>query len=238
MKSDRHILIVGGGQGIGNVFAQYCVQKGWRVSSVSRTGKLNAPEIHSILGDVTSELDFHNALKIAVDHNGPLTSLAFFQRARGDGEMWKEHMEVSVQSIDRAITQSLDFFKNEGDKSIAIACSTAALFVATEQNAAYHASRSAQIGLMRYLAWKLGPHKIRINCISIGTIIKPENEAFYQSPSEKKSRCVKASPLGRMGNSLEVAAAAEFLCCESSSWITGQNLVCDGGVSLPWPESI
>jgi len=237
MDADRHILIVGGSHGMGLVLAKKCLEKCWRVSVLSRSGKCGISGILSIQADLCVDHEFSEALNNACNVNGPLTSLAFFQRARGDGEMWKEHMDVSVTSIDKAVFQSLGYFKEEGDKSIIIASSTAALFVAPEQNAAYHASRSAQLGLMRFLAWKVGSQGIRVNCISMGTIIKPENERFFQSSSPKRDRCESASLLGRMGQSIEVAAAAEFLCSDSSSWITGQNLVCDGGASLIWSES-
>ena len=237
MDTDRHILIVGGSHGVGLVFAKHCLKKRWRVSVLSRSGKCSISGILSIPADLCVDNEFSQALNTACNSNGPLTSLAFFQRARGDGEMWKEHMDVSVEAIDKAVYQSLGYFKKQGDKSITIACSTAALFVAPEQNAAYHASRSAQIGLMRFLAWKVGILGIRVNCISMGTIIKPENEHFFESPSPKRARCESASLLGRMGQSIEVAAAAEFLCSDSSSWITGQNLICDGGASLVWRES-
>jgi len=90
---------------------------------------------------------------------------------------------------------------------------------------------------MRYLAVHLGSRGIRVNCISPGTLLKEENLTFFAKDSEKRALCEKASPLRRMGHAMEVASAAEFLCSSNASWITGQNLVCDGGASLVWPES-
>lgn len=237
MSAERHIVVVGGSHGIGLVFAKTCLASGWKVSVISRSGSLSDPEIHFHAADIRDESQFSKAIKKLCKENGPISSIAFFQRARGSGDLWAEHMETSVRSIDMAVTASLPHFKSSGDKSVLIAASISSLFVAPEQNAAYHASRSAQIGLMRHLAVSLGPTGIRVNAISMGTLLKPENIHFFPQESDKRMKCEAASPLHRMGSAQEVAMAAEFLCSEKASWITGQNIVCDGGASLIWPES-
>jgi NAD(P)-dependent dehydrogenase (short-subunit alcohol dehydrogenase family) len=232
MPNARHILVVGGSRGIGKVFADTCLEKGWNVSVVSRSGKFPAPGVLSLDADICSEKDIQQFPHEACQKNGPISSLAFFQRARGEGDMWSEHLLVSVKAIDAVVSASLPFFSPSGDKSILIASSIAAIVVAPEQNAAYHASRAAQIGLMRHLAYSLGPRGIRVNSISLGTVLKPENQDFFYTHSKEKKLAESSSPLGRLGEAREVAEASEFLCSERASWITGHNLVCDGGASL------
>lgn len=236
MSEKRHILVVGGSRGIGRAFANLCLQRCWVVTVLSRSGE--APEnslgVQADLGDAGQ---FEAALRLAVERNGPLHSSAFFQRYRGKTDTWKGHWETSVVHLDAAVAALLPHFATTGDKSIVLVSSTAALLVAPEQDAAYHASRAAQLGLMRYLAVNLGSRGIRVNCISPGTLVKEENLTFFSGESEKRALCERASPLGRMGHAMEAASAAEFLCSANASWITGQNLVCDGGASLVSPES-
>jgi len=199
---------------------------------VSRKTETQPAGVLLLLADVCKKLEFQSVLQNASQENGPLHSLAFFQRARGEGTMWNEHWKVSVESIDQAVFNSLPFFEKSGDKSILVASSQAAIFVAPEQNAAYHATRAAQIGLIRYLAHKYGSLGIRVNAISTGTVVKPENQDCFAQDMKLKRQVESLSPLGRLGRAEEVAEASEFLCSSRSSWITGQNLVCDGGASL------
>jgi len=239
MKTGRHVLVFGGTRGIGRAFAQVCTERGWSVSLLARTAGRPAPERAAFYpADICSASEVERAAQAAAGSFGPIQAAAFFQRYRGGENVWAGEWETSVKAIDAAVSAMLPSMATAGDRSVVIVSSTAARFVAPEQNAAYHASRAAQLGLMRYLAVLLGPRGIRVNCVSPGTVLKEENASSFGEDSEKRKRCASASALGRMGTALEVAAAAEFLCSEKASWITGQNLVCDGGASLLWPESL
>ena len=90
--------------------------------------------------------------------------------------------------------------------------------------AVYSASKSAIIGLSRYLATYLAKYKIRVNSISPGGVINKHNKTFVKNYSSKV-------PLSRMGKKNEIASAILFLSSEESSYITGQNIIVDGGYS-------
>jgi len=238
MSENRHVLIFGGTRGIGRAFAQLCLDKGWRVSVISRTNRHNAPA-GSLTGiaDICDADSLQPILDEAVEKSGPFHAVAFFQRYRDADNSWQGHWQTSVSGVDAAVAKLLPYFSKQGDKAILIISSSASLFVAPEQDAAYHASRAAQLGLMRHLAVHLGVSGIRVNCLSLGTVLKEENISHFSIGSPQRDRCEQASPLGRMGEAREIAAAAEFLCSPGASWITGQNILCDGGASLVWPES-
>lgn len=89
---------------------------------------------------------------------------------------------------------------------------------------AYAASKGAIIQLTRWLATSLAP-KVRVNCVSPGGILRGQPNVFVQ-------RYIKKTPLGRMGSEEEVANAVCFLASNYSKYITGQNLVVDGGYSV------
>ena len=93
----------------------------------------------------------------------------------------------------------------------------------TELNnpAAYSASKGGLIQLSRWLSTVLAP-KIRVNCISPGGILRNQPEIFVK-------RYVDKTPLKRMGSESDIAGAVVYLASDLSSWVTGQNLVVDGG---------
>lgn len=91
--------------------------------------------------------------------------------------------------------------------------------------AAYSAIKGAITNLSRYLASYYGDQKIRVNTISPGGIFDNQPEKFVQEYCKKV-------PLNRMGKPIDVANAVCFLISEESSYITGHNLVIDGGFSI------
>lgn len=88
--------------------------------------------------------------------------------------------------------------------------------------AIYSASKSALIGLTKYLATYWGEVGIRVNCLTPGGIESGQNDVF----SRKYSNLV---PLNRMGDVSELQGALLFLASEASSYVSGQNIVVDGG---------
>ncbi len=91
--------------------------------------------------------------------------------------------------------------------------------------AVYSASKAAVIGLSRYLATYLAKFGIRVNTISPGGVYNNHNVTFTKKYSNKV-------PMNRMGTKNEIASTVLFLCSDESSYITGQNLVVDGGYSI------
>jgi NAD(P)-dependent dehydrogenase (short-subunit alcohol dehydrogenase family) len=98
--------------------------------------------------------------------------------------------------------------------------------------AAYSASKAGLIGMTRVLAVEFGPSNVRVNAISPGPIVTEMTERGFGTDPARKQHFIDRTPLGRMGNPEEVAAAAVFLSSDAASYITGVNLPVDGANSI------
>ena len=96
---------------------------------------------------------------------------------------------------------------------------------------AYNVSKAADFQLARNLAVEYGPHNVRVNCIAPGLIKTDFAKALWEDPAALKLR-TDATPLRRIGEPDEIAGAAIFLASQAGSFVTGQSLVVDGGVTI------
>jgi len=96
---------------------------------------------------------------------------------------------------------------------------------------AYCISKAADMQLARNLAVEYGPHNVRVNCIAPGLIKTDFARALWEDEAMLKERMV-TTPLRRIGDPDEIAGAAVFLASQAGSYVTGQSLVVDGGVTI------
>jgi 3-oxoacyl-[acyl-carrier protein] reductase len=94
--------------------------------------------------------------------------------------------------------------------------------------AVYSATKAALDGLTRSLARELGPRQIRVNSVAPGYF---DSGMTVDIPNEEKQRIARRTPLGRLARISEVASAIHFLASDQASFITGQTLVVDGGIT-------
>jgi len=96
---------------------------------------------------------------------------------------------------------------------------------------AYNVSKAADFQLARNLAVEYGPSNVRVNCIAPGLIKTDFAKALWEDPVALKQR-TDATPLRRIGEPDEIAGAAIFLASQAGSFVTGQAIVVDGGVTI------
>lgn len=120
------------------------------------------------------------------------------------------------------------FRKNPGGSIVNL--SSVAAHVGLGNAAAYSAVKGAVAAYTRQLAVELARQHVRVNCISPGPIPTPGSEAVVDETGFTRRRA--RTPLGRLGRPSDIAAATAFLLSEDAGFITGQDLVVDGGLTL------
>jgi NAD(P)-dependent dehydrogenase (short-subunit alcohol dehydrogenase family) len=96
---------------------------------------------------------------------------------------------------------------------------------------AYCISKAADLQMARNLAAEYGPHNVRVNCIAPGLIRTDFARALWEDPVLLAERNA-TTPLRRIGEPDEIAGAAVFLASKAGSFVTGQAIVVDGGVTV------
>ena len=227
---NNHVIVIGGSKGIGKETVKHFLNQNYYVTAISRDQDHLEPatNLNHILIDVTQTTEL---IKIIGQIEKP-HSLVFCQRYRGKENYWQGEIETSLtatKNIIEALTPSV---------SIVIVSSILGSMIAEDTELSYHVCKAGLIQLTKYYAIKLASKGIRVNCISPGTVLKPESQDFYLNNKNIKKMYDSISPLGRMGHAKEMAQIIYFLCSDNAKIITGQNIVSDGGLSLQWQETL
>jgi len=96
---------------------------------------------------------------------------------------------------------------------------------------AYGISKAADFQLARNLAVEYGPHNVRVNCIAPGLIKTDFARALWENPDNLK-QALATTPMGRIGEPVEIAGAAVFLASQAGCYMNGQQIIIDGGQTI------
>ena len=182
--------------------------------------------------DVTSELGWRQAVAATVDQFGSLTALVnnagVLHRASIDDESaegFEKAWRINCLGAFLGIRAALDPLRAAQGAAIVNTCSTGAIRP-FPNHIAYGSSKWALRGLTQAVAAELAPAGIRVNAVFPGPIATPMLDP------ETQARLAATSAYGRIGQPSEVADAVAFLVSEQASFITGSELVVDGGQCL------
>ena len=233
-STDRVALVTGAARGQGAAIVKRLHADGFRVAACDllvdelKTSIDGLGDILALELDVTSADQWHGAVRQAVDRFGSLTTLVnnagVLHRASLADETpagFEASWRVNCLGPFLGIQATLEHLRRADGAAIVNTCSTGA-FRAFPNHAAYGSSKWGLRGLTQIAAAELGPG-IRVNAVLPGPVETPMLDAATQARLAGK---------GRLGTPMEIADAVAFLVSEHASFITGSELVVDGGQSL------
>ncbi len=238
----KTILVVGASSGMGREIAIECSKMGAKmIISARNREKLEScikemsGEGHCVIPcDITNPADLNSLVDSISKIDGLVVTAGkgFTQPVQfATREMFDDIYNLNLFA--NIETARLLFKKKKISKtgSIVFISSIAGDFRCTPGNMVYGTAKSALNAFTRYAALEFSPRKVRVNAICPG-MVHTDLISYEKISEEDYKRDMEKNPLKRYGEVTDIAPATIFLLSEASSWITGQTLVIDGGISI------
>ena len=239
-------LISGGSGGIGAATAELLAKEGAAVviaDLLEKEGRLVATSINESGGqglfiklDVSDEASWGSAVDAAVSNFGKLDILvnkAGVSHRAGledtTSDAWDKVIDVNVKGVFLGTKAVIPAMRAAGGGSI-INISSIYGLVGSVTSTAYHASKGAVRIFNKSTAIQYASENIRANSVHPGFVDSPMTRAHHDNPNIHQER-VSKMPLGRMGEPEDIAAGILYLASDESSFVTGAELVIDGGMT-------
>jgi NAD(P)-dependent dehydrogenase (short-subunit alcohol dehydrogenase family) len=231
-----HILLVGGTRGLGRHLSELLRTRDVITTVLARQSYLGSAPSQIVQCDITVPEQLLDAMEKVKGLGGRLDGVVFCQRYRSGNDNWSGEIATTLT----ASRMLIDFVSEDlnDNASLVFVSSVNSNFVSPAVPVSYHVAKAGLVQIARYYACTLGHRGIRANVVSPGTFVKPETKAFYESDNPKAEILRKKTALKRLGTSLDVCNAILFLLGVDSGFITGQEIVVDGGASLFLNESM
>jgi len=241
------VFITGGGMGMGRETALLFAEQGARVvvadidaaaakETAGLVGKAGGEALATV-GDVALEADVQRMVDEGVRRFGALhvlhnnAGVLWKDRDRSvletDDRWWDRVMAINLKSVFWVTKYGIPHLRASGGGSIILVGSVSALAGFTRAQDAYTAAKGALISLNKSLAIQFARDGIRSNVIHPGIIETPLQAPYLND--ELRAEFKTAIPLGRIGQPRDIANAALFLASDESSFMTGAEMIIDGG---------
>ena len=241
----KNVLIAGGATGIGRAALEAFREVGDAVflADINQTtgaALADATGAHFLLADlgcaeapqkvVTACLDALGGIDTLFVNAAVLASAPLGEWTR---EMWEKSLTVNLSAPFFLVQAAAEALRRSRNASVILTASTGALRGHAQMHG-YHATKTGLIGLVRSLADELAPDGIRVNALLPGFIDTPFNTPFWAAQDDPTGaeRALSASiPMRRQGQPEDVAGVVAFLASAASRYVTGTQIVVDGGYS-------
>ncbi|MEP0940190.1 MAG: glucose 1-dehydrogenase [Rhizobiaceae bacterium] len=245
-QSSPVVVISGGSRGLGLSVVNKFLAQGCRVATFSRSKTAEVEALEDKLGagstgqfmwqqvDGASEQDVREAVKTITRNWGRIDTLVNNAGTGHDGLLALQRMQDVDQLLDINLRSAIlltqlcskSMIRNKSGSIVNI--SSVNSVRGHSGVAVYSATKAALDGLTRSLARELGPMNIRVNSVAPGYF---ESAMVGELSEAAKKRIQRRTPLGRLADPDEITEAVYFLASQQGSFITGQTLVVDGGLT-------
>ncbi|QJR80478.1 SDR family oxidoreductase [Alteromonas pelagimontana] len=244
----KTILISGGDSGIGRAVALHAAREGANVAIIYHNDSEDAEETRKaieaeganalvIQGNVGKSADCDAAIAKVIDMWGELDILvnnAGFQKPFASltditDDEWKAHFDVNIHGFFYLTRAALPHL---GKGASIINTTSINAFAGNKHLVPYTATKGAITGFTRALALQLAEKDIRVNEVAPGPVITPIQKTFKDYDSDILKNMDEMTPMQRIGQPRELAAAYIYLACKDSSFVTGQTMHVNGGMII------
>ncbi|MEM7595606.1 MAG: glucose 1-dehydrogenase [Cyanobacteria bacterium P01_A01_bin.83] len=259
----KNVLVTGATSGIGQAIAAHFAIEGANVALNYRNDPSKLDDTKELIdkmcsqvkgcggrelpveGDVSNEGDIVRMCNEVIEKLGSLDILinnAGIQTAAPSHELetadFDKVIQVNLRGAYLCARETIKHFMKRGQGGVIINVSSVHEIIPRPTYVSYSMSKGAMENMTKTLALEYAPHGIRVNAIAPGATATPIN-SWTENP-QKKAEVESHIPMGRVGTSEEMAAITAFLASDDASYITGQTLFADGGLTLypdflnPW----
>jgi NAD(P)-dependent dehydrogenase (short-subunit alcohol dehydrogenase family) len=245
--ADRVAIVTGAAQGIGRAVAEVFAQAGATVALVDRdaeTGRATAATLSRPALFVEADVSDEAQVAAAVGHVAAAcgtvhvlvncAAVFVFEGVDASPEDWRRSFEVNVMGPALVTKHVVPHMRRAGGGAI-VNLSSVAAFRGQKEAMPYCATKAAVVELTRCMAVDLAGDGIRVNSVAPGATWTPQVQAMARERSMTRAELARQPNLGaehlmnRIADPQEIARAVLFLACDDASFITGTNLMVDGG---------
>ena len=241
----KTILVTGASSGIGRQCAIDCSKMGAKVVAVGR----NKERLNSVISEMGGKGISYSFNLAQLDGISDLISDIVSKYGKLDGFIHAAGIEVTnpvklsktadYESLFRVnslsafeIVKNLCGIKTFNKGGSIVLISSISGVIARKGLSAYAASKGALMSAARVMALEMASREVRVNTLSPGTILTPMMQKAFDAMSEEdKKKRTDGFPLG-LGETTDVSNACIYLLSDASRWVTGQNLIVDGGYTI------
>jgi len=223
--SGKVAIVTGGASGIGAAAVRFIQKAGGKAISLDIATGCDVTDEKAVAQALAEVEKQHGGIDVLVNNAGRAARKPATELAR---EEWQAVIDLNLTAVFLCSRAAMPYMQKRGGGSIVNLASIMGVSGGIFPNASYQASKGAIVNLTRALALEWAPHNIRVNAVA-PTFVRTELTVPIFSNPDTMKRVMHHTPLGRLPEPEEIAAAIVYLCSPAARSITGITLPVDSG---------